>query len=190
MTPLSELEASPAPRRPEVAKRLAETLVPTWGFYAYGVLYFLFFGAWGLMVGGGLTLWILCSAFGFGPKKPMPPLGQAVVVLGALCGVAVTVWPFRQWARSKRVPARRLFETGNLVEGVVEKVTTIHIKGAQVITERLAFQRGAATLYASVSYGGLALLAPGARRQLLVAEGVSLVSAFDAKGRLIAGRIT
>ena len=126
---------------------LARTLFPAWGFVAYGVLYFVFFGSFALLAAGGLMALILSSAFGFGANKPIPPLGEAAVWMSALCGVAASVWPFRYWARSKRAPAQRLFEMGTFVEGVVEAVSTVYLRRAPMrTTERLVFQRGAENL--------------------------------------------
>jgi hypothetical protein len=189
MTLLSELEASPSPRPRELAARLAGKLVPTWGFVAYGALYLLVVGLLAFTISGGVAAWALASAFGFSPAHPMPAAVEALIGLVGTCGAAVSFWPFGLWARSKRAPARRLFELGDLVDGVVESTMTVSVRGTPVTVETVGFLRNGLTIRASVSYGGPALHATGARRRLLVADGVPLVSAFGPSGAVVAGRI-
>lgn len=188
-TPLSELQAAPTPRPRELAARLARKLVPTWGFLAYGALYLLVVGLFAFVVSGGVAAWVLASAFGFSQAKPMPAAVEGLVGFAGLGGVALSLWPFTRWARSKRAPARQLFEVGDLVEGVVEGSTTVVVRGTPVTLERVAFQRDGTTLHASVSYGGRPVHSIGDRRPLLASKGVPLVSAFGPGGGVIAGRI-
>jgi hypothetical protein len=70
MNPLSELEAAPAPRPPELARRLAPKLVRAFGAVVCGILYFPVVGTFTPLAMVLATAFVLSEVFGFGPEHP------------------------------------------------------------------------------------------------------------------------
>ena len=153
MTDPSLLESlrAPAPRDEQLCRRLAAGIDPAWGFVVYGVLWMwiglsLAFGA-----AAGFVLLLLRIV---GDKRMNGTwwLGPAVAIFVAGC--VLVVWSFVRWVRGRRGRARALFRDGRLVDGEIERLDHIYLRGSQITRIKVAATVDGKRGHAVASAGG------------------------------------
>lgn len=175
-----ELVRSEAPPRRAACARLVGRIDSLFGFIAYGVLW--------LFVAAMVSMGVLFAGVAFAGHRPSGAYVTAVLVGWALSFVLAWV-PFGLWVRRRRQRARALVRDGLLVDGTIDGVLRLMLRGAPFTRGTLAIEGRAARGTFSVG-GHHAELVEGATMPVLVAPGAAYGLVFAADGRVTATKLS
>ncbi|MBK6918205.1 MAG: hypothetical protein IPH07_12455 [Deltaproteobacteria bacterium] len=177
MSELEELRATPVPRPTALCRRLARRVDSTWGFIAYGLVWFCCtcgFATLGLLVGVTIT------------GGEQGPVARAVVMVLWVGGFVGGWVPFVVWVRRRRAGAARLFREGSFVDAHVQSVQHVWVRGVAITRAVLhaADEGGAHRIGLSVG-GHPEAPRVGMAMPVLLVRGYGYCAVFPADGRLV-----
>jgi hypothetical protein len=168
---LERLQRAPAPRDDELCRALAARIEPAWGFVVYGVLWMWL----GLSLAFGLAAaFVLVGIRIAGDAHTHAAVGPAYAVFGV--AAALVVWTFGRWVRGRRARARALFRDGQFVDGAIERVDHIWLRGSQITRVKIGAAVDGTRGHAIASAAGH--LAAGGTVPILVLPGYRYCATF------------
>jgi hypothetical protein len=185
---LERLRASSPPRDAALCRTLAARLEPAWGFVAYGVLWL--FVAAGVSVAPLIGFIVILNAIMTEKARVTSSwVGPAGMVI-MLFGFALAWWPFAWWARRRRRRAGALFRDGQFVDGTVESMSRIYLRGAEVTRARVALTVDGLAGHAILSIAGHpTVLGNDGVIPMIVLRGYRYCGAFAIAGALTPGSL-
>lgn len=177
MSELDELRATPVPRPTALCRRLARRVDSTWGFIAYGLVWFCCtcaFATLGLLIGVTLT------------GGEQGPIGSAVVIVLWVGGFVGGWVPFVLWVRRRRTGAARLFREGTFVDAQVQSVQHLWVRGVAITRAVLHAADEGGPHRIGLSVGGHPEVPRvGTAMPVLLVRGYGYCAAFPSGGRFV-----